>query len=481
MWGVDTNPIRAAIYTRISQDHDGLRDSVENQLKDCTAYAERRNLTVVAHFSDNDMSATSGKRRKGYEQMLAAAGRREFDTVVAFASDRVYRLNTDLEQILAETEGLQIHTVVGGLVDLSTSEGRMVARILGSVATQECERKADRQRAANRHRRDAGQWQGFGTVPFGYEKHGEPRRLRITPLEPEATMVRQAAAHVLAGGSLRSIARDWNRQGVLHRGRLWSAGGIRTMLENPVYAALVTAKRTPRGKRQDRAVVAKGEWEPLIDEETHLGLVALFNNPERTTGLAYERKWLGSGIYECGICGGKLYISNSHGKPAYRCGAKRDTDARVHLSRAQQPLDELVAGVVLTMLGATDLRARLAGRSDIDVDAMRTQRAALKARESELADMFASGEISGEALRRGSAELRARLAAIDAVFADLAATSPAAVLLDGDPDELHERWQECTPDLRGKIIDELMTVIVNPARRGGGGFNPDFIDIRPKV
>ena len=63
------------------------------------------------------------------------------------------------------------------------------------------------------------------------------------------------------------------------------------------------------------------------------------------------------------------------------------------------------------------------------------------------------------------------MAGIDQVLADAAATSPAVQLLDGDPDELENRWDALSPDIKGKIVDELITVTVLPTPRGVKGVN----------
>jgi len=83
-------------------------------------------------------------------------------------------------------------------------------------------------------------------------------------------------------------------------------------------------------------------------------------------------------------------------------------------------------------------------------------------------------------LKRGSAELRVRMDDLDAQLA--AARSSAAManlVLAGD--DLAATWAATTPDIRGKVIRELMTVTVLPGRRGrkpgGDYFDPSSIQI----
>src|SRR4030081_3761184 len=127
--------LRAAIYTRISHDRTGEGAGVERQLHACKMLAEFRGLNVVAVFSDNDISAYSGKKRPGFEKLLAAIARGEIDVVICWHPDRLYRRMKDLHRIIDERAsprgGVSIASVTGGDVDLSTPAGRMVAQILG--------------------------------------------------------------------------------------------------------------------------------------------------------------------------------------------------------------------------------------------------------------------------------------------------------------------------------------------------------------
>jgi site-specific DNA recombinase len=183
-------------------------------------------------------------------------------------------------------------------------------------------------------------------------------------------------------------------------------------------------------------------------------------------------------VYRCGKCGEKLYAAFTHGpdKMLYIC---RTT----HLGRRGKPIDELVESVVLRVLSKTDIRNRLTA-DDIDIDATHARRTALQSRLDELAGLFAEGVIDASQLRRGTNDLRPQLAAVDKTLADAAHTSPALNLVNqasGDPDKLAEYWSASTADIKGKIIDELMTVTVNPSpSRGTRGFDPNLIDIKPK-
>jgi site-specific DNA recombinase len=461
----DTAPLtRTALYARISNDPDGDHVKVETQLDECWKLAGRlKNWTVVDTFCDDDISAYDGSLRREFERLLAAIQRGEIDAIVCWQPDRLYRSLKDLERLVDATErGIEIRSVNAGDFDLSNSTGRMLARILGSVARQESELKGERRVLANTRRAEDGKWRKDQPRVFGYTQDGQR-------LEPEATAVQQAITDVLAGKSLRAVANEWNDaklttpQRKKRGGGPWSNLTVRRALLKPCYAGL----RVYRGE-----VVGTGDWEALIDKDTHDGLVSFLSDPSRRNHISFERKHQGSGIYICDVCGRKLYAK--HRPMNYLCKPSR------HVARHGEQLDAYVAAIVLELLSRDDIASRLSPRPDLDVAALRGRRTGIQSRLSELAAMFAAGEIDAAQLKRGTADLRAQMAGIDKVLAEAVRTSPAVALLDGD--DLQTRWYASSPDLRGKIIDELMTVRVLPVppTRRNKGFDPDYIEITPK-
>jgi site-specific DNA recombinase len=465
--------VRTAVYTRLSKDDDDDELGVTRQLADCQALADRLGWEVVARFDDNDISAYSGKRRPGFEALLGAMKRGEFDALICWHVDRLYRGMKDLERLIeiAEAAGVQLRTVNSGDLDLSTSAGRMVARILGSVARQESEHHSERRVLANAQRRANGKFNREGHQVFGYTRDGEP-------LEPEASALRQAATDVLNGTSLRSIAIDWNTRGLTtSRGKKWSNLQLRRVLMNPVYAALVT---------YDGKVIGTGQWEPLWDTDTHYGLVAFLTDKDRRPAVSFERRHVGSGVYRCGKCGAPLYAAVPHGAGrgvTYICREK------AHLGRVAAPLDAYVEAIVLALLRRSDIHRRLTTRADIDTDGLTAKRKALSAKKDKLAALFTDGVLDETGVRRESAKLSEQIAGIDKVLAEARRTSPAARLLVDGYDKVAEHWAAASPDIRGKVINELMTVTVLPVPHGQRGvlggrgdrvINPDYVEITPR-
>ena len=74
----------AGIYVRISRDRAGAGLGVERQEQDCRALADQLGWAVVDFYSDNDISAYSGKRRPDYERMLADISAGRINAVIAW-------------------------------------------------------------------------------------------------------------------------------------------------------------------------------------------------------------------------------------------------------------------------------------------------------------------------------------------------------------------------------------------------------------
>ncbi|HSK55338.1 MAG TPA: recombinase family protein [Jiangellales bacterium] len=126
---------RDVVYTRISRHPEGEALGVERQRQDCLDQATREGWQVLDVLVENDVGASSYSRkpRPLYAQLLQRAQRREFDVILAYSNSRLTRRPLELEELirLPESTGVRLATVVSGDDDLSTADGRMLARIKG--------------------------------------------------------------------------------------------------------------------------------------------------------------------------------------------------------------------------------------------------------------------------------------------------------------------------------------------------------------
>ena len=486
---------RAAIYARISNDPGTAADDipqrggdglgVERQQEDCRALADTLGWEVVTVLVDNDISAYSGKVRPGFESLLDEMKRGEIDALICWHTDRLYRSMKDLERLIeiAEAEKISIRTVQGGELDLSTSAGRMVARILGSVARQESEHMSERRIRFNRQKAEKGKWQTANRV-FGYSMTGEP-------LEPEATAVRQAVIDVLGGRSIQQVARDWNAQGLKttlagrvqknpHTGEdvtvsgQWTGRRVRRLLVNPRYAAIKT-----HTAKDGKVTEYRGNWTPLIDLDTHRGLVGYLSDPSRIKCTSYERKYLGSNLYVCGKCSGPMKAAmpgNAAGRSQNRKSRAYVCRDHAHVLRAGEPVDDYVTATILERVTQPDAADLLASRG-VDIGALSVQREALQRKLDKTTDDYDNDVIDHDQFTKLSTSTRNKLAMIDRQLADATRTSPAAALVAAGAANAWDLWQEMSPTQRAQAVDEVAVVTIKACPPGLRKFDSDYVDI----
>jgi len=462
---------RAAVYCRISRDLTGGNAGVDRQRDACLKLAADRGWTVDPKhiYVENDTSATKG-RRPGYQTMVQAAESGAVDVIIAWHVDRLTRKLTELEHLitLSERTGVKVATVSGDL-DLTTDSGRLVGRILASVARGEVERKGARQKAANAQRADQGRpptARAYGYAPDG------------AVIPEEAAVVATMFEKFAAGASLTSIRTALNREDVLNsRRRPWGPSGVRGILLNPRY----TGERWAHGE-----YVCPGEWEPLVDADTFAAVGARLRDPIRLHGHdGSARKHLGSGLYRCGVCADDTTMVSSWGSwrrtdgsvnkyRVYQCAATPG-----HLNRKAEPIDTYVSMVIAERLRAADVLTLMDDDRDVAaVRGLRTEANGLRARSDSLAAELADGLLTARQVHVASQRITNRLADVEAKLAAHGQRSALAALAGAsDPGVA---WASLDVVQRGAVVATLCTVTVRRGARGRALFEPGSVRIEWK-
>ncbi len=66
------------IYARYSSDNQ-REESIEGQLRECTAFAEKNGITILRHYIDRAFSARTDNR-PAFQEMIKDSGKKLFDT-----------------------------------------------------------------------------------------------------------------------------------------------------------------------------------------------------------------------------------------------------------------------------------------------------------------------------------------------------------------------------------------------------------------
>jgi site-specific DNA recombinase len=453
----------AAIYTRISSDPNGQALGVQRQEADARKLCAARGWTVVEVYCDNDHSAYSQRKpRPRYKAMLDDIKDGKINTVIAWHPDRLHRQTRELVPFidLVNAHGVHVETVTAGVYDLSTPSGRMQARIVGSVAEYESQHKSERIRRKLEANAAEGRHHG-GSRPYGWQKD------RVTVIPKEAAVVREATAMLLAGQSIKAIARALNTEGHLTSfDRPWRDVTVRDMILRPRNAAL----REYHGE-----IVGPGRWEPILTAEEFYQAQAILTNPARRTtpgrdGLVH----LLSVIARCGVCDAGVTVTKSRpykglSRRVYRC------PRRVHIIRDQESVDDLVKHVILARLALPDAGKLLADRSRSDTTEAAARRAQeLQDRLRDAAEAYAAGAVTLAQLTAINAVIKPEL---EEAQAEAASPSRAKVLGDlvAGPDPA-EVWEKLSPHQRRAVVALLVEVKIMPTHHGPP-FDPEAIKI----
>lgn len=476
----------AAIYCRISKDAEASGLGVKRQERECRELARRRGWTSVELYSDNDISAYSGKPRPEYLRMLDDLRNGDLSAVVAWDPDRLHRSPRELEDFIdiIEASGAPVVMVTSGDVDFSTANGRMQARVKGSVARYESEHRSERTVGKHAQLAEQGRWKG-GPRPYGYDVTrdvlGRPLKDgRLVVIDEEAAIIREAGERVLAGESVYSVCADLNARGVsTAQDKLWRTPTLRRILTNPTTAG----KREYRGE-----IVGPGLWESILDEVTWQRLRSVVNNKQtsgrgRTSaGRPGRRTYLlTGGLAVCGLCESNLHAQRRQsGARTYACISGPDKEGCGRLTCTASALDELVSEAVIFAVDGPELANTLRG-SDSEEDVGSQEIAELERDLADLASMFGTGQIGRAewvAARKG---VELRLAAARRAQTREARSLALASYI-GQPGALNEAWPSLTLDHRRAILSAVLDrVIVKPATRRGPIFDPKRVDLRWKV
>lgn len=471
------NGRRAAKYKRISADREGRELGVDRQDEDLDALAERLGLTVVADYTDNDISASTASRkaRPEYNRLLADARAGRFEVILAYTSNRLTRRPREHEDLidLATGHGITFQYLQSPSFDLNTSAGRMVARILAASDAAEAEDIAERVQRAKLQAASHGKWRG-GRRPFGYEADG------VTVRPDEAAEVLRCSENLLRGTSIRSMSADLNRRGIRTTfGQEWRPATLRKCLARARNAGFV---------EHDGQVVGPAVWPAIVPEGLWRAVVAILGGPGRRTMLSNARVHLGSGLYLCGECGARVRIGATGpaprlgrpSQPTYRCSSTR------HLARLARRVDEVVHDVMVARLSRPDAVDLLRPEAP-DLAPLHLSAAALRVRLEELATLHADGVLTAAQLVAGTERARQQLGQVEAKLAEAAAGSVFEGLV-GFAD-VERRWRGLGVDRQRMVVARLVTVTLLPLTRQGrpagwragqSYFRPESVRIEPK-
>ena len=220
----------AVIYARYSSDNQ-REESIEGQIRECTAYAEKNGITVIKHYIDRAFSAKTDNRPE-FQQMIKDSGKKLFDVVLVWKFDRFARNRFDSAnyKMILKKNGVHLISVMEPIAE--GSQGILVETLLEGMAeyySAELSEKVIRGQTENALK---GKCTG-GTGTIGY-KIDEGKFYHLDSLT--APLVLEAFQRYDNGDKMVEIVNFLNDKGVRNmQGGKMTHSSVNTMLKNRRY------------------------------------------------------------------------------------------------------------------------------------------------------------------------------------------------------------------------------------------------------
>jgi site-specific DNA recombinase len=386
--GADT---RVGTYLRKSTDEQ--EQSIGRQRSQVAAYAAARRYRVVAEYVDEGVAGDVFGRRSGFQKLLAAAARHEFDVILVDEPSRLSRQNPIelIETVIAPLRraGVKIDTVSKGPLDYESLAGLIMMTVHAHKSEDEARDLSRRILGGIVQRARDGLWFG-GVAPYGLRVAREVNpttgkvlsRSCVFGPDEEVLAVRfifDAVAN--RGWSLRRVCRELEARGVkppVGNGRggnkakgRWNAGTVRKILRNRKYVGDLPWNQTHQGKysrwrggnveqhatvnrkrghnHATDVVVVPDVLPALVDRDTFArAQAALDRSRGRTCPAGGEGSYLFTHLLVCGDCGAFLRGQPVRGHKAYICARYKEygSDACARNTVREDRLWEAVLGAL---------------------------------------------------------------------------------------------------------------------------------------
>jgi len=250
------SPRTAVAYARYSSA--GQRDvSIEQQLADIRAFAQREGYTLVHEYADHARSGFKNvSARTAFQSMMSAAESGNFDTVISWKVDRFGRNREESALYKGRLRRFGVKVLYAMEPIPEGSAGVLLEGML--EATAEWYSRQLSENVLRGMTDNARRCLYNGTHVLGYTCDAEGRYV----IQPEdAAVVRNIFSLYRSGYSAAMIARKLNDSGLTtFRGKPFSAQGILRIISNERYTGVYSwgAFRIPGGMP---AIVSKTEFE----------------------------------------------------------------------------------------------------------------------------------------------------------------------------------------------------------------------------
>lgn len=424
---------RAVVYLRVSSsgqvntDYDPEGISIPAQRVACVRKVDQLGLTIVGEYVEPGRSATEITKRIKFQEMLARIRQdKDVDFVIVYKLSRFARNRIDDAVVMADLQkrGVTLISATEQIDD--TPVGQLMHGIL--AAFNEYRSREDGADIAYKMGEKARKGGTLGRAPVGYLNvidRTEGREIRTVAIDPErAPLIRYAFEKYAEGDvTVEELAKDCEQRGLMTRrtakqpSKPIPGKAFSRILRNPYYVGVATYK----GEQY------RGRHEAIVDQDTFDAVQRLLESRRASGERRRIHHHLLKGTLYCGRCykqrgvrrrmvlhravgsnGTEYFYYFCMGIQDHTCDAPFTSTDRIeeaverHYNIVQFAPEfiESMRGQIERVLADTTQTKRLLARQ------LKTQLAAIDAKEANLVDLAAEGDLATKIVRQRITKLQ---------------------------------------------------------------------------
>ena len=219
------------IYARYSSDNQ-REESIEGQIRENTAFAEKNGITIVGHYIDRAYSAKTDNRPE-FQRMIRDSAKKTFDVVIVWKLDRFSRNRYDSAKYKAALKKNDVRVISATEAISEGAEGIILESVLEGMAEYYSADLAEKVTRGMTENALKCRFNGGNGLPYGYTVD-EEKHFQIDPLK--APIVAEIFERYAHGESIVEIINDLNNRGLkTQHGKEFNHGTLNRMFTNKSY------------------------------------------------------------------------------------------------------------------------------------------------------------------------------------------------------------------------------------------------------
>ena len=331
----------AVIYARYSSDNQ-REESIEGQIRECTAYAEKNGITVIKHYIDRALSAKTDNR-PDFQQMIKDSDKKLFDIVLVWKLDRFARNRYDSARYKTQLKKNGVKLMSATEIISEGPEGIILESVLEGYAEYYSADLAEKVVRGQTENILKGRCNG-GRGTFGYTLDSE-RKFHIDPLT--SPFVLESFKKYNEGSTMKEI-RDWlNENGIKNPvGGAFTYNSVEHMLKNRRYI----------GEPKFRDVVVPDAIPPIIPLELFEDVQEkIAKNKKAPARRKAEDDYLLTTKLFCGYCGALMFGESGTSRTGevhryYKCATAKKHKGCKKKTVRKQWLEDLVVNQTMQLV-----------------------------------------------------------------------------------------------------------------------------------